>query len=109
MRQHVLLKKEIKNMWVRITSFTPQPGRVDDLRKTYRENLVPVIKSQPGGIDAFLLEPADGQGEFISLTMWKDRESAEAYDSAGTYGKLVGHVSQLFEGPPTLRSYEVKD
>jgi heme-degrading monooxygenase HmoA len=96
-------------MWIRITSFTPQPGRVDDLRKTYRENLMPVIKSQAGIIDAMLLEPADGQGEFISMTMWKDRESADAYGSAGNYGKLVGHVSQLFEGPPTLRSYEVKD
>jgi heme-degrading monooxygenase HmoA len=95
-------------MWVRLTSFTPQPDRVDDLRKTFRENLMPAIKSQHGIIDAFLLEPADGQGEFISLTIWKDRESADAYDSGGTYGKLVNHVSQLFTGAPTLRSYEVK-
>jgi heme-degrading monooxygenase HmoA len=95
-------------MWVRLTSFTLQPGRADDLRRTYRENLVPLIKSQPGNIDALLLEPADGQGEFISLTMWESRESADAYESAGTYGKLVDHVSTLFEGQPTLRSYEVK-
>jgi heme-degrading monooxygenase HmoA len=95
-------------MWVRLTSFTPQPDRADDLRRTYRENLVPFIKSQPGNIDALLLEAADGQGDFVSLTMWESRESAEAYDSAGTYGKLVDHVSSLFTGPPTLRSYEVK-
>jgi heme-degrading monooxygenase HmoA len=96
-------------MWVRLTSFTPQPERVDDLRKTYREHFMPVIKSQPGNVDALLLEPADGRGEFISLTIWESRERAEGYDSAGTYGKLVDHISQLFEGPPTLRSYEVKD
>ncbi|MDT7605434.1 MAG: hypothetical protein QOF61_3431 [Acidobacteriota bacterium] len=95
-------------MWIRLTSFTPQPGRVDDLKRTYRENLVPTIKSQAGNIDALLLEPADGQGEFVSLTMWENRESAEAYESAGTYGKLLDHVSQLFAGAPTLRSYEVK-
>jgi quinol monooxygenase YgiN len=95
-------------MWIRLTSFTPHPDRVDDLRKTFRENFVPAIKSQPGNLDAMLLEPADGQGEFISLTMWESRESADAYDSSGTYGKLVGHVSQLFTGAPTLRSYEVK-
>jgi heme-degrading monooxygenase HmoA len=95
-------------MWVRLTSFTPQPDRADDLRRTYRENLVPFIKSQPGNIDALLLEAADGQGDFVSLTMWESRESAEAYDSAGTYGKLVDHVSALFTGQPTLRSYEVK-
>jgi quinol monooxygenase YgiN len=96
-------------MWIRLTSFTPQPGKVDDLKRTYRENLVPTIKSQAGNIDALLLEPADGQeGEFVSLTMWESRESAEAYDSAGTYGKLLDHVSQLFKGQPTLRSYEVK-
>jgi heme-degrading monooxygenase HmoA len=95
-------------MWVRLTSFTPQPDKVDDLRKTFRENLMPAIKSQQGIIDAYLLEPAGGQGEFISLTMWENRESADAYDSGGTYGKLVGHISQLFTGAPTLRSYEVK-
>ncbi len=95
-------------MWVRLTSFTPMPDKVDDLRKTYNENFVPAIKSQPGNVDAMLLEPADGQGEFHSLTIWRDRESADAYDAGGTYGQLVGHVSQLFAGAPTLRSYEVK-
>jgi heme-degrading monooxygenase HmoA len=95
-------------MWIRLTSFTPQPDRVDDLRKTYREYFTPTIKSQPGNIDAFLLEPADGRGEFISLTLWENRESADAYDSTGTYRQLVGHISQLFTGAPTLRSYEVK-
>lgn len=95
-------------MWIRLTSFTPQPDRIDDLRKTYREHFTPAIKSQPGNIDALLLEPSDGSGEFISMTTWRDRASAEAYDAAGTYGQLVGHVSQLFNGPPTLRSYEVK-
>jgi quinol monooxygenase YgiN len=95
-------------MWIRLTSFTPQPDRVDDLRRTYRENFVPAIKSQPGSIDAMLLEPEGGQGEFVSLTMRESRERADAYDSSGTYGKLVGHVSQLFTGVPTLRSYEVK-
>jgi heme-degrading monooxygenase HmoA len=82
---------------------------MDDLRKTYREHFMPVIKSQPGNIAAHLLEPADGRSEFASLTLWESRESAEAYDSAGTYGQLVDHISQLFEGPPTLRSYEVKE
>ena len=96
-------------MWVRLTSFTPLPERVDDLRKTYRENLLPFVKSQPGNIDALLLEAADGRGDFVSLTMWESRESADAYESAGTYGKLIGHVSPLFEGQPALRSYEVKD
>jgi heme-degrading monooxygenase HmoA len=95
-------------MWIRLTSFTPLPGKIDDFRRTFQENLVPVIKSQPGGIDAMLLEPADGAGEYISLTMWESRASADAYDSTGTYGKLVGHVSQLFDGQPTLRLYEVK-
>ncbi|MFL6230199.1 MAG: antibiotic biosynthesis monooxygenase family protein [Pyrinomonadaceae bacterium] len=95
-------------MWIRLTSFTPQPDRADDLRKTYHEHFMPTIKSQPGNIDAMLLEPADGQGEWHSLTMWKSRESADAYDSSGTYGKLAGHISQLFTGAPTLRSYEVK-
>jgi quinol monooxygenase YgiN len=96
-------------MWVRLTSFTPQPDRVDDLRKTYRENVMPAIQSQPGNIEALLLEPADGQGEFLSLTMWESRESAERYDSAGTYRQLLEQVSGLFKGQPTLRSYEVKN
>ena len=95
-------------MWVRLTSFTPKPDRVDDLRKTYNENFLPTIKSQAGNVDAMLLEPADGGGEFHSLTIWRDRASADAYDAGGTYGRLVGHISQLFEGQPTLRSYAVK-
>ncbi len=94
-------------MWIRMTSFAAQAGRADEMRKTFNEDIQPVIKSQPGLVDALLLEPADG-GEFISMTMWRDRESAERYDSGGTYSQLVGRVGGLMDGQPTLRSYEVK-
>jgi heme-degrading monooxygenase HmoA len=95
-------------MWVRLTSLQGKPDQANELKRIYHERVAPEVKSQPGVKGAFLLEPADEQGEFISATIWDSRESAEAYEASGTYRRLVDQVREMVEGPPTLRSYEVK-
>lgn len=95
-------------MWVRLTFGKVQPGKEDEFRKIYYEELVPVAKTQKGCLDAFLLESTEEDGSFISHTAWETKTEGEAYESSGTYKQLVGKVSHLLTESPTLNVYQVK-
>ena len=58
-------------MWVRLTIVKLQPGKSDEARKIYYEELVPVVKELKGHIDMFVLEPVDEKDEFIKKTREK--------------------------------------
>ena len=96
-------------MWVRLTFVKIQPDKVDELRKVYYEELVPVVKAQKGIVNIFLMEPIDEDEDFISLTSWDSKADGDTYETSGTYLEMVNKVKFGFAAPPTLKSYEVKN
>jgi quinol monooxygenase YgiN len=95
-----------KTMWVRVTSIRVSSGKADEMRKIYNEEIVPVAKQQKGNKGIYLLEPAGGQGEFLSCTAWETKEDADAYN--GKYSGLVDKIRHCLTGEPTLKEYELK-
>jgi quinol monooxygenase YgiN len=95
-------------MWVRIIEAKIQTDKMDEARKIYNEEVVPVVKAQNGNIDIFLMESVDREGEVISFTSWESKEAGDAYEESKTYVKMVDKVKQTFVDAPTLWSYEVK-
>jgi heme-degrading monooxygenase HmoA len=95
-------------MWVRLTFVKAKPEKMDEARKIYYEEIVPIVKKLKGNIDMFLLESADEEGEVISFLSWDSKEDGDAYESSGTYAEMLNKVKHAFAGPPTLKSYEVK-
>jgi len=96
-------------MWVRLTFVKIQPDKVDELRKVYYEEVVPVVKAQKGIVDIFLMEPIDEDEDFISLTSWDSKANGDTYEASGTYLEMVNKVKFGFVATPTLKSYEVKN
>ena len=95
-------------MFVRQGSFEVVPGKLDALRETYNRDCVPIVRAAPGNVDVYLLEPADGAGPIVAVTMWQSEEHARAYDASGTAQQVVAKVKSFFAGPPTLRSYRIQ-
>ena len=95
-------------MWVRLTFVKLQPDKLDEHRMICYEQIVPVVKAQPGNIDIFELESVEEAGEIISLTSWESKEAWEAYETTGKYAEMVNKVRHTFAGPPEAKSYEVK-
>jgi hypothetical protein len=84
-------RKEAKTMrdgaeanWIRLTYFKIQPEK-----------------------NIFLLEPVDKEDEFISCTMWESQADGDIYEASGIYGEAVDKISHTFDGPATLKSYEI--
>jgi len=96
-------------MIARLTYFGVNPEDAEELKKTYNEEIVPVIRTQKGNMGAWLLEPMDPKDDYISLTEWISQADADAYESSGTYRELVAKALNRFRSGPVLKTYSAVD
>ena len=95
-------------MVVRLTYFGVSPEKVEDMKKVYADEAIPVVRSQKGNLDCKLLEPVNKNDDFISMTVWDNQEDADAYETTGVYKKLVDKVKGSFSGEPQLKVYRAE-
>jgi len=95
-------------MYVRLTYLKFLPGRIDQAKKIYNDELVPVVKRQKGNLDCRMLEPVDKNDDYISMTVWDNQEDADAYQSSGVYKQLVERVKEMYAKPPVLKVYSAE-
>ena len=96
-------------MFIRLTFFDFQLQYLNEVKKIFNDEVVPVVKTQKGNLGIWLLEPTSPMEQFISLTEWTSEEDAEAYHTSGTYKKLVDMVKDSFESQPVLKSYTAEE
>lgn len=96
-------------MFFRLTFCKFSPESVNDALSIYNKDVIPVVSRQPGNIAIHMLEPVDKADDFISLTQWRTKADADAYESSGLYASLVAKISDLLAKPPVLKSYDTKD
>ena len=95
-------------MIVRLTFLSFSPEKIGDMKKFYNEVAIPTVKKQKGNLDCRLLEPADRNDEYISMTVWDNQEDADAYNNTGVYKKLVDQVRPYFIKEPVLKVYQAQ-
>lgn len=76
-------------LWVRIVSLAILPGKMDEFKRLYREHSIPALRSAPGCLFLFLLDSDVNRDEVLSVTIWKTRGEAEAYERSGTFERLL--------------------
>jgi len=55
-----------------------------------------------------MLEPVDKTDDYISMTIWDNKEDADAYQTSGTYKQLVERVQQFYSKNPVLKVYSAE-
>lgn len=96
-------------MFARLTFVKITPEHIDRFRKTYHEEVIPVLRQQKGLIYVMLLEPTEKADDFISITEWDNEADAKAYESSGVYQQLVDKVRSFFTKEPVLKIYSYKE
>jgi len=96
-------------MIVRLTFLNFLPEKAGEAKKLYNEDIVPVVKKQNGNLDCRLLEPVDQNDDFISMTVWENKASADEYHSSGVYKELVERVKSSFSKDPVLKVYTAEN
>jgi heme-degrading monooxygenase HmoA len=84
------------NMFVRIVSVKVQDDKLDEFKKIYTEVIIPELKAVQGCQNAYLIESINEVDEYISLTVWNDKESADKYESSGKFDELVKKIKHTF-------------
>lgn len=94
-------------MYVRMTFFKVKPGKMDELRNLYVNEVIPTHKNNKGIRFVHLLEGLDTKDEGISVTAWDTRGDLETYEKNEEYQKAVARFKEMFSDEPVLKSYEV--
>jgi heme-degrading monooxygenase HmoA len=96
-------------MFARLTFISIKPESVEDLKRIFNEEVVPVVKSQKGNVGIWLLEPTNSADDYVSLTEWVSEAEANAYESSGTYRTLVDKLKDKYKNKPVLKTYNVAE
>jgi heme-degrading monooxygenase HmoA len=94
-------------MFIRLTFFDFQLQHLDEVKKIFNEEVVPVVKAQKGNLGVWLLEPTNAMDQFISLTEWTTEVDAQTYQHSGVYKQLVDLLKDKYSSNPVLRTYNV--
>ena len=95
-------------MFVRLTYLNFLPGKMEEAKRIYNSELVPIVKKQKGNLDCRMLEPLEKTDDYISMTVWDSKEDADAYHSSGVYKQMVDRVRDLFSKAPVLKVYSTE-
>jgi quinol monooxygenase YgiN len=98
---------EDRPMWVRMGSFRVVTGKLDELRRVYLQECVPIVKAAAGNLDCCLLESTTDEDAIIAWTVWQTEQHATDYEMSGTARAVVAKVRHLFAGPPALQSFRI--
>ena len=93
-------------MFARITIVQMKEDKVDEAINIYKDNVVPVSKTQKGYKGSYLLTDRD-TGKGMSITIWDTEEDAVANEQSGYYQEQVSRFKDVFKAPPVREGYEV--
>jgi len=89
-------------MFMRFVNLKVREGRQRDFARFYEDRVIPALQETGGCLYASLLQPSDDDQEHVSMTMWRSRETAEAYETSGMFDKLLDdsdpYLAEVSEG-----------
>jgi quinol monooxygenase YgiN len=94
-------------MYVRMVFAKVKPGKMDELRNLYVDEVIPLHKNHKGIRFVHLLEDLDTANEAVSITAWDAKGDLETYARSGDHQKVISQFREMFADEPILKSYEV--
>jgi heme-degrading monooxygenase HmoA len=92
-------------MYARNVSIHLKPNMLNDFNKTFEQEVLPLLRKQKGFKDEITFFAPDSN-DLIAISLWENKESAEAYNTAG-YPEVLKSLAKTFDGAPKVRTSEV--
>jgi quinol monooxygenase YgiN len=84
-------EKGLSHRYVRIVAGRAAPGKLEEFKDLYQNQVIPALMETDGCRYAYLMAGRDEE-EVMSVTLWETRAHAEAYEASGLYEELLGKV-----------------
>lgn len=94
-------------MFARIVEFVPRYEQKDELIKVIKNEVLPILKKQPGFLDILPLFPDVKNEKAVHITLWMDKRDAERYERE-TFSKVEEMVRPFLTTPITWKLYNVE-
>jgi quinol monooxygenase YgiN len=94
-------------MYARVVQLTAKSGQGKELSKIMKERTLPMLKQQPGFVDALGLSSDTEPNQFIGISIWKRKEDADKYGS-GQARLVLESIKPLLDAEPTFRTFNVE-
>jgi hypothetical protein len=67
-------------MFARLLEFTPRMEKKDEFVKTVKNEIIPILKKQPGFLDILPLFPEISNEKAVTISLWTEKKYLEKYD-----------------------------
>jgi quinol monooxygenase YgiN len=98
-------------MFLRLFQSAVDPADVDEIRRLFREDVVPAFQRQSGCLGIELVMSTDrnagGLLEGAALSRWESHDAMEAAASSREISEGLVRVFELLQQEPVTRVYEV--
>ena len=93
-------------MFIAMNNFKVAPGKEADFEERWRGR-ESYLEQVPGFVEFALLK-GDEQGEYVSHSIWENRDAFVAWTQSEAFaaGHRQGNVAGVLEGPPHVKLYE---
>src|SRR6202035_5347717 len=92
-------------MFARSVSIRLKPNSIAEFNKLIENETLPLLRKQKGFKDEITLV-APGGTEAVAISLWDQKESADAYNR-DAYPGLLKTLERVVEGTPQVHTYEV--
>jgi len=94
-------------MFARIVEFIPKFEKKDEFVKTVKNEILPLLKKQPGFLEILPLYPENRNEKVFNITLWMEKKDAERYER-DTFPKVEKLLQPYLTTPMTWRLYAVE-
>ena len=94
-------------MFARILEFTPKTEKRDELIRTIRQEILPIMKKQPGFLELLPFVPDVAKEKIVVISMWTDRNVVERY-ADGAFPRVALILKPFVAGRVTVRMFKVE-
>lgn len=85
-------------MYMRLVQVKMNTEALSQLRQLYDERVIPGLRNIKGCLHVSLLQSSHHPEDCVSMTLWDNRDNADAYESSGAFSKFVAEATPYFAG-----------
>lgn len=94
-------------MFARIVEFIPKHEKKEEFIKTVKNEVLPILKKQPGFLELLPLFPETTTEKVMVISIWSEKKQAEKY-MVETFSKVEEILKPYLTTPITVRPYMVE-
>jgi quinol monooxygenase YgiN len=94
-------------MFAGMLEVVPKMEKKDEFIRVVRQEVLPILKKQPGFLDMIPLVPEIASERWIAITLWTDKRHAEKYVSE-VYPRVEKIVKSFLGIPVAFRTFNVE-